>query len=99
MLEIIAMTTEDALAIEYYGANRIELVSGLTEGGLTPSFGLIEEVVNKTKISINVIIRPHSNSFNYSDLDLKIILNDIKIIKELGANGIVFGGCVQYTNY
>lgn len=91
MLEIIATNTEDAIAIEYYGANRIELVSGLTEGGLTPSYGLIEEVVKNTNIPVNVMARPHSNSFNYSNLDLNIILKDIKIIKELGANGIVFG--------
>ena len=91
MLEIIAMNTEDALAIEYYGANRIELVSGLTECGLTPSYGLIEEVVKNTKIPVNVMIRPHANSFVYSNLDLNIMLKDIQIIKELGANGIVFG--------
>lgn len=91
MLEIIAMNTEDAIAIEYYGGNRIELVSGLTEGGLTPSYGLIEEVIKNVNIPVNVMVRPHANSFIYSDLDLNIILKDIKIIKELGANGIVFG--------
>ena len=44
MLEIIGMSVEDAKAIEYCGANRIELVSALTEGGLTPSFSMIEKV-------------------------------------------------------
>ena len=38
MLEIIAMTLEDAKTIEECGADRIELVSALTEGGLTPSY-------------------------------------------------------------
>lgn len=91
MLEIIAMNTEDAIAIEYYGGDRIELVSGLTEGGLTPSYGLIEEVIKNVNIPVNVMVRPHANSFIYSDFDLNIMLKDIKIIKELGANGIVFG--------
>lgn len=33
MIEIIGMTVEDAITIEQCGANRIELVSALTEGG------------------------------------------------------------------
>ena len=49
MLEIIGMSAEDAKIIEDCGADRIELVSALTEGGLTPSFGLIEKVVNSVR--------------------------------------------------
>ncbi|UWD49021.1 copper homeostasis protein CutC [Clostridioides difficile] len=91
MLEIIGMTVEDAKIIEDCGADRIELVSALTEGGLTPSFGLIESVVNSVKIPVNVMIRPHAKSFVYSKEDINIMLKDINIVKEIGANGVVFG--------
>ncbi|MCC0668146.1 MULTISPECIES: copper homeostasis protein CutC [unclassified Clostridioides] len=91
MLEIIGMTVEDAKIIEDCGADRIELVSALTEGGLTPSFGLIESVVNSVKIPVNVMIRPHAKSFVYSKEDISIMLKDINIVKEIGANGVVFG--------
>ncbi|MGL4796716.1 MAG: copper homeostasis protein CutC, partial [Paraclostridium sp.] len=91
MLEIIGMSVEDAIAIEKCGANRIELVSALTEGGLTPSFGLIEAVVNAVKIPVNVMIRHHAKSFVYSDEDIKIMVKDIQKVKEIGANGVVFG--------
>ncbi len=91
MLEIIGMSVEDAIAIEKCGANRIELVSALTEGGLTPSFGLIEAVVNAVKIHVNVMIRHHAKSFVYSDEDIKIMVKDIEKVKEIGANGVVFG--------
>lgn len=91
MLEIIGMSVEDAIAIEKCGADRIELISALTEGGLTPSYGLIESVVNKVKIPVNVMIRHHAKSFVYSDEDIKIMVKDIEKVKEIGANGVVFG--------
>ena len=91
MLEIIGMSVEDAKAIEYCGADRIELVSALKEGGLTPSFAIIEKVVNSVNIPVNVMIRNHSKSFRYSDYDLEIMIKDIQIVESLGANGIVLG--------
>lgn len=91
MLEIIGMSVEDAKAIEYCGANRIELVSALTEGGLTPSFSMIEKVVKSVDIPVNVMIRNHAKSFKYSDYDLEIMKKDIEIVKSLGANGVVLG--------
>lgn len=91
MLEIIGMTVEDAKMIEACGADRIELVSALTEGGVTPSFGLIERVINSVNIPVNVMIRHHANSFMYSEEDINIMLKDIEIVNSIGANGIVLG--------
>lgn len=91
MLEIIGMSVEDAKAIEYCGANRIELVSALTEGGLTPSFSMIEKVINSVDIPVNVMIRNHAKSFRYSGYDLEVMQKDIEIVKSLGANGVVLG--------
>lgn len=91
MIEIIASTVEDALKIERCGGERIELVSALSEGGLTPSFGIIKNVISSVSIPVNVIIRPHSKNFIYSEEDLKVMVEDIHIVKELGANGVVIG--------
>lgn len=91
MLEIIAMTVEDAKVIEQCGADRIELVSALTEGGLTPSYALIESVVKSVNIPVNVMVRHHAKSFNYSNQEVDLMIRDIEIIKSLGANGVVFG--------
>ncbi|MEH7179409.1 copper homeostasis protein CutC [Neobacillus vireti] len=91
MIEYIAVTVEDAKFIEKSGADRIELVSGLTEGGLTPSYGLIDKVVKSVRIPVNVMVRPHGQSFCYSEDDIAIMKNDIRMIQSLGANGVVFG--------
>lgn len=98
MLEIIGMSVEDAITIEKCGADRIELVSALTEGGLTPSFGLIDSVIKSVNIPVNVMIRHHAKSFIYSDEDISIMLKDIEKVKELGANGIVVGMLDEKNN-
>lgn len=98
MLEIIGMSVEDAITIEKCGADRVELVSALTEGGLTPSFGLIDAVIKSVNIPVNVMIRHHAKSFIYSDEDIKIMLKDIEKVKELGANGIVVGMLDEKNN-
>lgn len=98
MIEIIGMTVEDAKIIEYCGAKRIELVSALEEGGLTPDFSLIEKVIKSVEIPVNVMIRNHANSFVYSDDDIQIMKNDIKRVKNLGANGVVLGLLDKFNN-
>ena len=90
-IEVIATTLKEALDIEQAGADRIELISGILEGGLTPSIGLIREVCNTVEIPVNVMVRPHSKSFVYDENDIKVIMQDIHNIKKTKANGIVFG--------
>lgn len=91
MLEIIATSVEDAVNIEQGGGERIELVSALSEGGVTPSYGLIRQVLLAVNIPVNIMIRPHTNSFVYSESDFQCMLDDIEQAKLLGANGIVLG--------
>lgn len=90
-IEIIATTIEDARRIEKAGADRIELVSALSEGGLTPSYALIQRVIEAVNIPVNVMIRPHSKSFVYTDEEIRLMKQDIIQAKKLGANGVVFG--------
>lgn len=90
-LEVIATTLTDALLAEQGGADRIELVTGILEGGLTPGPGLIREVVRRVSIPVHVMVRPHSQSFVYDEHDLQTMKEDIAFIKASGAAGIVLG--------
>ena len=94
-VEVIATNLTDAIIADENGADRLELVTGIVEGGLTPSYGLIDAVVQKVNIPVNVIVRPHSQSFYYNDDDLRTMLTDIRTIKKIGASGIVIGALTR----
>lgn len=73
------------------GASRIELCENLAVGGTTPSLGTIKKCLEKLKVPVMVMIRPRGGDFIYSADEFQIMEEDIKICKELGAAGVVFG--------
>lgn len=90
--EICTNSVESCIAAQQGGANRVELCAGIPEGGTTPSYGEIataREVLTHTKL--HVIIRPRGGDFLYSPIEIKTMLKDIEIARQLGADGVVFG--------
>jgi copper homeostasis protein len=73
------------------GADRIELCTALSEGGITASYGLIKKCRESFSIPIFPIIRPRAGDFLYNDEEFDMMLSDIKICKDLGCDGIVSG--------
>lgn len=91
LLEICANSYQSAKNAKDAGAHRIELCSELAIGGITPSYGLIKQVVQELSIETYVLIRPRSGNFCYTDEEFEVIKNDIQICKNLGCQGIVAG--------
>ncbi len=76
------------------GARRIELCDNLTVGGTTPSYGVIQAAVEMAKsydTTVMTMIRPRGGDFVYSDLEVSIMLEDIKKAREAGSQGLVYG--------
>ena len=69
----------------------MELCAGIPEGGTTPSYGMIRNARESISIALNVIIRPRGGDFLYSESEIKEMIYDIQVAKELGADGLVFG--------
>lgn len=91
MIEIIASSLQDALAIERGGADRIELVSALSEGGYTPSIGLVQAILDRVKIPIAVMLRPNRQDFYYANHELEILRRDAVIFNQVGVKHVVMG--------
>ncbi|MDE7346358.1 MAG: copper homeostasis protein CutC [Muribaculaceae bacterium] len=91
ILEICAADIDSVYAAARGGADRVELCCALSEGGLTPSIGLIEEALTVEGIKVNVLIRPRSGDFVYSEAELRVMVRDIETCRQLGVNGVVFG--------
>lgn len=94
-LEVCAASFESALAAHYAGASRIELCSSLEVGGLTPSYGLIKQVVETVATPVHVLIRARSGGFVYSEEEISIMVLDITQAGNLGCAGVVLGVLTQ----
>jgi len=82
---------ESAQNAQNGGADRIELCSSLSEGGLTPSYGFAKTCVEQLSVDIFPMIRPRGGHFVYSKPELQMMLEDIQQFKALGVHGIVVG--------
>ncbi|MGE6415433.1 copper homeostasis protein CutC [Planococcus kocurii] len=94
-IEVIVQNEQEAIQAEKMGAARLELVSSIDEGGLTPSFETIKQVLNSVTVPVQVMIRPHSRDFFYSDSEMNTIIEDVKNVLNLGGHGIVFGALTK----
>lgn len=90
-IEICANSYESAKAAQDGGANRIELCTNLSVGGLTPSRDLINEVIAELTIPVHVLIRPRGVDFVYSKEEVELMLDAIVFCKKTGCSGIVSG--------
>jgi copper homeostasis protein len=91
IFELCAETMDACLAARAGEAHRIELCSGLSEGGMTPSHGLIAEAVERSGLPVHVLVRPRGGDYVYSASEVDVMRRDIVHSKELGAAGVVFG--------
>ena len=88
---------QDAINAFKKGADRIEFCSNLDEDGLTPSNYDLISLKKSISIPVRVMVRPHSNSFNYNDDDLIQMKETIEFCKNQKFDGVVFG-CLDDDN-
>ena len=89
--EVCANSVASCLAAQEGGAHRVELCAGIPEGGTTPSYGEITTARRLLDIRLHVIIRPRGGDFLYSPIEVETMLEDIRMARRAGADGLVFG--------
>nr|CAD7425671.1 unnamed protein product [Timema monikensis] len=91
-MEVCVDSVVSAVNASRGGASRLELCVALSEGGLTPTPGLLEIVKSCVHIPVFVMLRPRPGAdFVYSPEEARIIKCDAAVLKKHGADGFVFG--------
>lgn len=90
LIEAYVETAEQAAAAVAAGADRLELC-GEGEGGLTPPDALLREVLRVVPVPVHVMVRPRAGDFVYSTSEFAEMRSAIPRLRELGAEGVVFG--------
>ena len=90
-LEICVGSISSALVAQEFGADRIELCDNLSEGGTTPSYGMILYCKTQLEIPFFPIIRPRGGDFVFTKDEFQIMREDVLCCREMGCKGIVIG--------
>ena len=88
--ELCAASIEAIQLAKELNFDRIELCQNLEQGGLTPSFSMIEYAI-AYGIPTHVLIRPRPGGFTYNSDELELIIREVANCKNMGAAGIVIG--------
>ena len=90
-LEICIDNLESLFTAQAAGADRIELCSALGLGGLTPSYGFMQQVARHATIPVYAMIRPRAGDFCFNDGEFEMMLLDIAAARAAGLQGVVVG--------
>jgi len=91
VLEVIACSVADAIEARDGGANRLEVVSDLEQGGLTPSFELVSAIKEKVNLPLRVILRDSVGYAVHGDDEIETVSAAAEQFAKLGVDGLVVG--------
>ena len=91
ILEICVDSLASARAAIAGGADRLELCSALSIGGLTPYPELLRQIRAESDISVRCLMRPRAGDFLYTPEEIEMMAAQIRVLREAGANGFVIG--------
>ncbi len=91
ILEICVDSYASALAAIKGGADRLELCSALSIGGLTPYAALLQQIRRISDIPIRCLMRPRAGDFLYTPDEIDQMSTQIRNLRACGADGFVIG--------
>lgn len=100
ILEVCVDSLASARAAVSGGADRLELCSALSVGGLTPYGALLRQIREESQIPVRCLMRPRAGDFLYTPEEIRMMAQQIRQLKDLGADGFVIGcldadGCLD----
>ncbi|QXJ25284.1 hypothetical protein AGRA3207_006758 [Actinomadura graeca] len=90
LLEVIALTADDARAAQDGGADRIEVVADMAADGLTPDPDVVEAIREATSLPLRVMLRANAG-FRTTGAELDRLRHAAGTLARAGADGFVLG--------
>ncbi len=87
--EVCVDSVDGAHAAARGGGDRIELCAALELGGITPSAGMLEAVVDL--LPTHVLIRCRGGDFSYDRSEIRVMAKDVELAIDRGAESVVLG--------
>lgn len=91
LLEVCVDSLASARAAIAGGADRLELCSALSVGGLTPYIELLRQIRAESAVPIRCLMRPRAGDFLYTAEELAMMAAQITALRQSGADGFVIG--------
>ncbi|MEU5421082.1 copper homeostasis protein CutC [Streptomyces sp. NPDC001407] len=91
ILEVIALTPEDAVAAQAGGADRLELVTDMAADGLTPSLATFAAVRAAVSLPVRVMLRAADGFSAGSAAELSALCDSARALAAEGADEFVLG--------
>ena len=91
ILEVCVDSYASAVAAIAGGADRLELCSALSVGGLTPSAALLRQIRKGSDIPIRCLMRPRGGDFFYTPEETQQMAMEMAALRDAGADGFVIG--------
>src|SRR4051812_20688129 len=90
LLEVIVQTVADAIEATEGGADRLEVVRDILQGGLTPLPSLVRAIAAATPLPLRVMVRENAG-YELGPGELPILRSSAAEFAALGVDGIVLG--------
>lgn len=91
ILEVCVDSLASARAAIAGGADRLELCSALSVGGLTPYTELLKQIRAESSIPVRCLMRPRAGDFLYTEEEIWMMAAQIEALRKAGADGFVIG--------
>jgi copper homeostasis protein len=90
LLEVIVQSVADAVEAERGGADRLEIVRDIGQGGLTPPLSLVREMAAATRLPLRVMVRAR-DGYTLDPADVRDLQGAARDFAALGVDGLVVG--------
>lgn len=90
LLEVIALTVDDARAAAEGGADRLEIVRDIRQGGLTPPLELVRTIAAAVTLPLRVMVRENAG-YELHSTELTALRTAVNEFAAAGVDGVVIG--------